>query len=130
MLIFVHVKKIAAIFLLFAITFQVCSKLVVAGWFSIHRQELTALFCVNKQDPASNCRGACYLNKKLKETDQDNQQGTTLPVKHKTVTEEVWFCERETALTAPASNTQKLLAATHNHYSFQYGISIFQPPRA
>jgi hypothetical protein len=124
------VKKIIAIFLVFAIAFQVCSKLVVAGWFSINQKELTELFCVNKQTPSTHCDGKCYLNKKLKETDQDTQQGSTVPVKHKSATEEVWFCEQTIFLTAPASNHILQIAVSPNHYNFQAHHTIFQPPRA
>jgi hypothetical protein len=107
----------------------VCSKLVVAGWFSANRQELTALFCINKQNPDSNCKGNCYLNKKLKETDQETQSGTTLPVKQKTSTEEVWMCEKHTLLILPTSIEISFFDNQLIAYAKGTPLKIFQPPR-
>jgi hypothetical protein len=84
--------------LIVAFSIQVTNKILIAGWFSANRQELTALFCINKQNPDSECKGNCYLSKKLKETEQETHQGTSLPTKHKSATEEVWFCEKLTYL--------------------------------
>lgn len=124
------VKQSIAIFLVLAISFQVCSKLVVVSWFSINQEVLTELFCINKQKIETHCNGKCYLNKKLKETDQETQQGSTTPVKHKSSTEEVWFCELELCFIVPALAGKSTVPVSANHYSFQTPTSIFQPPRA
>lgn len=124
------VKKSIAVFLVLTIAFQVSSKLVVAGWFFINQQTLTELFCINKQTPETHCNGKCYLSEKLKETDQDTRQGSTVPVKHKSATEEVWFYEEEICLVAPASKQLLQIIASPNNYFFQAHATVFQPPRA
>ena len=123
-------KKALAILLLLAITFQVCGKLFVAGWFAVNRQQLTELFCINKQKPESKCNGNCFLNKKLKETDQDTQKDASGPVKVKSGTEEVWFCESNDVLQIPALSHIVLVYKTPTNYSFLDVYTIFQPPRA
>ena len=124
------VKKTIAIFLVLAIAFQVSSKLVVAGWFSINQQELTELFCVNKQKPETHCDGKCYLAKKLKEADQETSKDSSSPVKVKSGSEEVLFCGTELNIIVPTSNQISMISDAPNTYFFQAHTTIFQPPRA
>lgn len=116
--------------MLTAITFQVCSKLVVAGLFSINRQELTALFCINKQNPTAHCEGKCYMVKQMKETDTETQPGSSLPVKNKTTVEEVWICEKNTLDFSSDVYTTLFSAISFNGYLSLKPSGIFQPPRA
>jgi hypothetical protein len=116
--------------LIVAFSIQVTNKILIAGWFSANRQELTALFCINKQNPDSECKGNCYLSKKLKETEQETHQGTSLPTKHKSATEEVWFCEKLNLFALPLSHQTTFYTNFLPAYSKGTGLKFFQPPRA
>lgn len=123
-------NKIIFMLLIVAFSIQVTNKILIAGWFSANRQELTALFCINKQNPDSECKGNCYLSKKLKETEQETHQGTSLPTKHKSATEEVWFCEKLNLFALPLSHQTTFYTNFLPAYSKGTGLKFFQPPRA
>jgi hypothetical protein len=123
------VRKTVSILLILAVSIQVSNQLLVACWFTINRMELVERFCVNKQTPKSGCNGSCYLSKKLKEAEDTPQSGSSTPVKHKTTSEEIWFCN-ETPLKLSVLNEMATLPV-HNsfQYSFLFPDKVFQPPR-
>lgn len=115
--------------LLFTIILQICSKLVVVGLFSVNRQQLTELFCINKATVNSQCKGNCYLTKKLKETEQETQQGASVPAKYKSVNGELWFWEKFVFFltqVSPEVTFHIHLVLNHSDGSCQ---QVFQPPR-
>lgn len=70
-------KKILSILLLICLSFQYFVQTGFIGWFGMNREEITNLFCINKEKPALHCDGKCFLKKELKVLEHDNQsQGT------------------------------------------------------
>src|SRR3546814_920201 len=51
---------------------------VVFMGFELNRDYISAELCVNRDMPESDCNGQCYLMKKLKQAQKDNQ-GTEAP---------------------------------------------------
>ena len=68
-------KKAAAFILLIIFSIQTLHAGCVTIWFFANRNYVAEKLCVNKNKPMLKCRGKCYLSKKLKEAEQENQEG-------------------------------------------------------
>jgi hypothetical protein len=69
------IQKIAACLLLFAVLMQLSSSLIVVLSFEINRKYIKENFCINITNPILDCRGKCFLAKKLSEqTNPDREQ--------------------------------------------------------
>jgi hypothetical protein len=76
------VKVFTSIFLLIAIFSQTFSAYLIQADFSLNRDFIAKVLCVNKEKPAMKCNGKCYLVKKLNE--QQNQESpNTVPQNQK-----------------------------------------------
>lgn len=68
------VKSIGAIFLLFIFCSQIFSTYIIEADFLINQSFIAENLCVNKDKPVMKCKGKCYLSKKLKEQQNNDQQ--------------------------------------------------------
>ncbi|HYH56672.1 MAG TPA: hypothetical protein VD772_08680 [Anseongella sp.] len=95
--------------------------------FKLNREYIAAVLCINRDIPESGCDGQCYLMKKLKQAQSDDQ-GTENPT---TKREAFWqYCTAllKKPILLPLRNT--LLAPSHNgRYTSSCPSSIFHPPR-
>ena len=75
---------------------QISSKLGVLAWFKINQKQIVELFCINKNKPAMECDGKCYLKEKLEEVDNpehnQNKQtnNTTKNIKYHSVSKRLF----------------------------------------
>ncbi|HLU94644.1 MAG TPA: hypothetical protein VKZ54_10990, partial [Membranihabitans sp.] len=44
------------------------------AYYELNKAYITEMFCVNKSRPALHCDGQCFLMKKLKQQDQQNEK--------------------------------------------------------
>jgi hypothetical protein len=72
------IRRLIAFTLLLALLSSILSKLFVYAEFKSNQAYIAATLCENRDRPALNCQGKCYLMKKLKEAEdkekkQENQ---------------------------------------------------------
>lgn len=67
-------KKIVPIVLILLMVLPAMTKLSIVVNYQIHTDEITAAFCVNKENKDMHCEGKCYLEKQLLEIDSSEEQ--------------------------------------------------------
>jgi hypothetical protein len=120
------VKKIAAILLSLAILLQSCGNLSIVVGYELNKENLTRLFCINKDKPTLHCNGKCYLAGQLKE----HQKNEQLPVsKTKEKHELTYFFQATSILNCLSNSESNQRIPIHNDYSLQdMDYAVFQPP--
>jgi exopolysaccharide biosynthesis protein len=68
-------RKMIILLLMLALTFQSLYQLGWSVYYAANKERITQLFCINKDKPALNCNGKCYLSRKIKEVEKE----TTVP---------------------------------------------------
>lgn len=58
------------------ILLQTFSRFVVEADYFLNKNYIAEVLCLNKQKPAMHCNGKCYLSKKLKEQEKQEQAPT------------------------------------------------------
>jgi hypothetical protein len=124
---FTPVKKTAALILLLVFLLHTFHTGILTCWFNQNRQWVAAELCVNKSRPAMKCNGKCFLSKKIKAVEEQQENGCASSGKH---TEEtmpfVLLADDATQISSPALiNSYPSLAV---HYHFLYSNSHFHPP--
>ena len=68
------IRRLIAITLLFALMSSNLSTLFVYAEFKANLKYITAYLCENRDKPQLNCAGKCYLEKKLKEAEENEKK--------------------------------------------------------
>ena len=127
---FVSVKKYAAIFMLFCISYQYMIKLGIMAWYQLNKEYVATVLCENKNKPELKCCGKCYLNKQLKKAEGPANDSKQLPGKNH-ITELSEFIP-VIALNFNYSLFQTTGNILHDRYKQTQGYhpatSIFHPP--
>lgn len=121
-------KKVAAIFLLFAFVAQTFHKAWIVVSFYSNREYITQTQCENKYRPMLHCNGQCALAKKLKQEEKKEQNNPETKLENKN---EVF----SSAITYHAfSNTVTILTTSKPLFNTGSPIDIsgdfFHPPGA
>jgi len=66
-------KIFATIFLTFSIFIQTFSTFIIQADFFLNRSYIAKNLCVNRNKPIMHCNGKCYLTKKLKDQERQDQ---------------------------------------------------------
>lgn len=66
-------KIFATIFLTFSIFIQTFSTFIIQADFFLNRSYIAKNLCVNRDKPMMHCNGKCYLSKKLKDQEKQDQ---------------------------------------------------------
>jgi hypothetical protein len=65
-------RKITLIILVPVILLQCSIKTAIVAYYQINQEYIASVLCENKNNTTMNCKGKCYLNKKISE--QENQE--------------------------------------------------------
>lgn len=71
--------RLSSILLAVVISFQVLQKTWIVLSYHIHQDFIAANLCENKLNPASNCKGKCYLKKQLQSSSDEYATSSTMP---------------------------------------------------
>ena len=66
-------NKLTALVLLLAFMAQTFDKAVIYAEFTINRDYIARVLCINKEKPQSTCKGTCQLKKKIEEKTKKDQ---------------------------------------------------------
>jgi hypothetical protein len=67
-------NKLLSICLMLSLLGQCTLSLWIVANYSLQKERITQLYCVNKSKPQLNCCGKCYLNKQLKKSTNSNPE--------------------------------------------------------
>ena len=115
--------------LVMIVLLQSSIKSAYVAYFNINQDYIAAVLCINKAKPASTCQGKCFLAKKMKEQETQEQ---TIPSVLKGLEEVVlYFSNFEFTLTPIIfEDTQLALLDGYELARYQSPVdSIIQPPQ-
>jgi len=116
--------------LLAAIMLQVLGKFMVLVDYSLNKNYIANVLCVNKNKPKMHCNGKCYLKKQLKK-EETKEQSPVNPLKE--IKDIQLYLSNNSSLNPLNSIVYKTEASTF-HYSFHFSTqhlkAVFHPPCA
>jgi len=120
-------KKIISILLIAALLLQTTSQLWILASFYINRNYIAANLCINRFDQIPVCKGSCYLEKQINESNKQQQE--KLPeLKLKEIT---LFCSSHTiAVPCPKNGADEPSLCLYKSPSpqSQFLQAVFRPP--
>ncbi len=123
-----QMKKIAILFLVTAVLLQCSMKVAIVAYYQINKDYIASNLCVNKEKPKMQCNGKCYLSKKIKAQEDQEQK---LPSVLKGLDEITLFCSHYTISFSPVIHVISNLL--NQKYILKYYnsplVGIFQPPQ-
>lgn len=102
----------------------------VAG-FELNQKYISGKLCENKDKPWMHCNGHCYLMKKLKQAQDNEQKQADNNLRNSF--QVLWFVQTPVInyhSLADADIAQRLITHYTYAYSNQYTSSIFRPPKS
>lgn len=122
-------KRIFSILLISIVMIQCFSKMAIVSYYYINMDYIANQLCVNKKNPNMQCKGKCYLTKKLKAQKQvESKMASELNNLQDFI---LFYSNAEIFI--PTFSTQ----STHISHKFSYNEvfikdnfhCIFQPPK-
>lgn len=124
--IILHVKTIwAHIFILLYVTAMLRPVMPLANYL-INQDYIAEFLCINKDKPALECNGKCYLAEQLKKASEEKEKNLPAIAMEEYPIGIVLFISFQTETTTkifPKANFRY-----NNNYSFAYLNSVFHPP--
>lgn len=119
-------KKVLSLVLIGALGFQCLSKLSLIAYYNINLEYIIQELCENKDKPQLNCKGKCYLKKKLEESNKaENQASGSI----KQFELPVFICNQENFEFALNQEVITQVQFPKDLYSLTLNQSFFHPPR-
>ncbi|HNR15733.1 MAG TPA: hypothetical protein PKG90_03605 [Chitinophagaceae bacterium] len=126
--IFAAVKKIVAIIFVIIFSLQLFYTTGFTIWFFVNRTTIAREHCINKDRPELKCDGKCFLNKKIKETEQHQNEEAPLQIKQLVEGSPCTISTISCTIASPEVNLIHNPISVSNNYSFDHIISVFRPP--
>lgn len=118
-------SRTVSLFLILALGFQCLSKLSLIAYYNINIEYIIQELCENKDKPQLNCKGKCYLKKKLNEANKSEEQAAG---SLKRLELPVFICNSSDFKIIQYSDTTILLNYLKDLYSLSLSELIFHPP--
>ncbi len=123
---FCVVKIFISIIFLLSFSLQTFYTAGMVFWFFANQKSISQKHCINKNRPLLKCNGKCFLAKKIKAAEEQQEKESTFQLK---------WVESSPGFTAeivcPQNITQLNIVHTTFYkvmYHYQYQYSIFHPP--
>jgi hypothetical protein len=126
---FDQMKKIFAIVLVMLMLLQCSIKFMYVAYYNINKEYIAKELCINKAKPASTCKGKCYLSRKMKEQEKQEQ---TIPSVVKGLEEAVFYSPQDTFIFTPVYTIveQVILPDAYQARAYHSAVAdIIQPPQ-
>ncbi|NNM93832.1 MAG: hypothetical protein HKL88_00025 [Bacteroidia bacterium] len=120
-------RRIISILVLFAILVFNFSKLILLGDYELNKQQITELYCVNKDKPMLHCCGKCMLKKKFAEDDTKKNTPAVPDAKNDI---QLYNPCNGINLSANEVASRIIYSPFHADYSFEFSSALFHPPVA
>lgn len=122
-------KKGLIIVLVLVVLLQSSIRTVYVAYYQINRDYIASVLCINKAKPASTCNGKCYLSKKMKEQEKQEQ---TIPSVVKGLEEVILYFTDFNLLPEPVFADEAQMASLDAYRMHVYKSPsdfIIQPPQ-
>lgn len=122
-------KKGFIIVLVLVMLLQSSIRSIYVAYYQINQEYIAAVLCINKAKPASTCNGKCYLSKKMKEQEQQEQ---SIPSVLKGLKEVVLYFSDAHVSVSPvfAEEAQIALLDAYQMHAYKSPADfIIQPPQ-
>lgn len=107
------------------------SGLFICAGYEMNREYIAASLCINRDKPWMHCNGKCYLQRKVKEAEKEENNRE---VKNALSRLALTFCQAPNILSFKYDevvDSQNPLISKYNYcYSNTYISQIFRPPKA
>jgi hypothetical protein len=111
-----------------SIFLQTFNSLIIRTEFYLNRAYIAKNLCENVDKPMMNCNGKCYLNKKLKQQQKQDQQAPVSKTEKFDVAP--FFVPKPFTLAGTASFIKPTFFIKDESLAFSSPNSIFHPPSA
>jgi len=119
---FIRLTSILLISVLLSTSF---TPVVLFVGYSLNKEYIASTLCVNKAKPKLECKGKCYLSKKIKQVEEKEQKQGSTSLKSNI---EVFITDRFN-FRCFTFQTDEYLIAPIVAYSLSSAKKIFQPPK-
>lgn len=122
-------KKGFILILVLVMLLQSSIRSVYVAYYQINQEYIAAVLCINKTKPASSCNGKCYLSKKMKEQERQEQ---TIPSVVKGLEEVVLYFSDFNLIPTPVFTNELKLALSDAYQMPAYASPadfIIHPPQ-
>jgi hypothetical protein len=119
-------RVLATILLFTSIFLQTFTSFVIQAEYLLNKSYIANNLCVNKDKPAMHCNGKCYLSKKLKEQEKQDQQAPTSKKERLEVVP--FFLPKQFSFAVVSISTRQEYYVTDDPVSSAFLCSIFHPP--
>ncbi|MBK7149618.1 MAG: hypothetical protein IPH78_12575 [Bacteroidetes bacterium] len=122
-------KNILALFLAFSFFAQSFVPVGMVAYYHINKRYIAQQLCENRNNPASNCQGHCYLSKQLKKAEEGERKQSSGIIKEK---EEI-IADEHTLLPAtyfPDFTVYQFIPYSASHIPAEACTTLLKPPAA
>ena len=117
--------KVISLILIMALSFQCLIKIGLISYYSLNIEYIIQELCENKDKPELNCKGKCYLKKKMADADKAEKQSSEI---FKQIEFPVFITLTNLSLIADYILIENSLPVNKNLYSHNPNFKIFHPP--
>lgn len=122
-------KKACALILFLVFLLHTFHAEYLTVWFYRNQSRVAAEFCINKSRPALKCNGKCFLSKKLKAAEEQQENGSTPTTKQSEETVPFILFPDE-SLTCACTIINNVYPSLVTDYEFIHCSKHFHPPAA
>ena len=108
-----------------ALSFQCLIKIGLISYYTLNIEYIIAELCENKDKPELNCKGKCYLKKKMGEADKAEKQSAEI---FKQIEFPVFIPHSNISISAEFILIENSVSELKNLYTHTPNIKIFHPP--
>lgn len=123
-------KKVLAIYLLLTLLFQGVAHYSVIALYELRKDYIVRNLCENRDNPALNCCGKCYLKKQLKKVDERNDDTKQTSFKIEKQEAVAYILPAQGILQLPVTGYQEKVytPGQQDMNGYHPVLSIFRPP--
>lgn len=118
-------SKFISFTLILALSFQCQVKLGLLTYYSVNIEYIIKELCENKDKPELNCKGKCFLKKKMAQADESEKKTNEI---FKQVEFPAFIPNTTLTLSLKSIELENRYALVNNLYNYQNYIRIFHPP--
>ena len=111
--------------LILALSFKCQVKLGLLTYYSVNIEYIIKELCENKDKPELNCKGKCFLKKKMAQADESEKKTNEI---FKQIEFPAFIPNSTLTLSLKSIELENRYALVNNLYNYQNYIRIFHPP--
>lgn len=118
-------SRLISFTLILALSFQCQVKLGLLTYYSVNIEYIIKEFCENKDKPELNCKGKCYLKKKMAQADESEKKTNEI---FKQLEFPAFIPNSILSLSLKSIEIETDYALINDLYNYRNHIRIFHPP--